>query len=762
MKKSSKESSCSRQNLEEFKKELLTWEKFFSVLPDALICTDDLGIILCANKRAEDIFGYSTAEIIGQSVEFLIPMNLHDRHTSYREKYTQKPTPRSMGSGLKIKGLRKNGVEFPVDISLNHLIISGEIVIFALIRDITDILKTENESHENEKKFILTIQGIDEIIYSVKIDGNPNKGIVQFVTGRVEEILGIKPEKFINNSGLWFSLIHPDYVSDIVEQTNNLIKEKKSIKREYRIKSNKDAGYIWIEDKVFPQLDDSGNVVGLFGVARDITESKAEVERLMMQITILENVHDSVVVTDLDGKITYWNKGAEKIFGYSAEEMLAKTRDILFPPDSGYDLKADFATLKKGNIIDREWKRLGKDKKEIWLRTKRVLMRNKKGENIGYLGVSRDVTGQKLAEEEIKKLSLVVENTSDIVIITDTNKKIEWVNNGFIQVTGYTFDEIKGKKPSLLQGPDTDPTTIVYLKDRISKQLPFRCEILNYKKTGEKYWIETSGQPLFDESGKLMKWFSIERNVTEKKNAEKELIKAKEKAEQSDKLKTEFLAQVSHEIRTPLVSILGYAELLMTDIKEDKSEYLLEYLEDISIASKRMQRTFDLIINAAQIITNNFEPKFTSFNVTNEVFLRLNLEFKKLAEQKDLEYIFFDNAKVNNIIADKFSVNQLFSNLIDNAIKFTKQGFVKVEIISKDDAIWVSVIDSGIGISEEFLSLIFDPFRQEDQGYSREFEGNGLGLTLAKYYCEINNAELSVHSAKGKGSVFTVKFKLKM
>ena len=239
-----------------------------------------------------------------------------------------------------------------------------------------------------------------------------------------------------------------------------------------------------------------------------------------------------------------------------------------------------------------------------------------------------------------------------------------------------------------------------------------------------------------------------------------DLIEAKEKAEKSEKLKSEFLSLVSHEIRTPLVTIVSYSNLINEHFNDGNISILPEYLESLSVSGMRMQRTFDLIVNAAQVLTNNYEPKFKKLNLADDILLKVFNEFKNQAGQKELEYILIDNSKDKNIFADDYSLYQLFSNLIDNAIKYTKEGFVKIEINQENRTIIVKISDSGIGISEDFLPYIFETFRQEDQGYSRRYEGNGLGLMITKKYCEINGGEIFVESIKGSGSIFTVKFKL--
>lgn len=376
------------------------------------------------------------------------------------------------------------------------------------------------------------------------------------------------------------------------------------------------------------------------------------------------------------------------------------------------------------------------------------------------IGIDREITERIQAENKIRKLSRAVEQSPVSIVITDTNGDIEYVNPKVMEITGYQFEELIGKNPRIFSSGEQSKNDYKVLWDTILSGKEWSGELHNKKKNGALYWESVSISPILSENGDITHFIAIKEDITGHKKILEELILAKEKAEQSDKLKSEFLSQVSHEIRTPLVSMVNYSDMIRDDIEEGNFDGLSEYIGSLSDAGKRLQRTFDLIINAAQILTNNFEPTFIPVDLVKDILLQVYNEFKNQADQKGLDYIFVDNSKDKNIIADEYSVSQLFSNLLDNAIKYTKEGFVKIEVAHERETVIVNVIDSGIGISSDFLTHLFEPFRQEEQGYTRKYEGNGLGLLLAKKYCEINNAEINVDSIQSKGSTFTVRFKL--
>ncbi|HEX2866828.1 MAG TPA: ATP-binding protein [Ignavibacteriales bacterium] len=239
---------------------------------------------------------------------------------------------------------------------------------------------------------------------------------------------------------------------------------------------------------------------------------------------------------------------------------------------------------------------------------------------------------------------------------------------------------------------------------------------------------------------------------------EDELIKAIQLAERSDRLKTDFLTQMSHEIRTPLNTILSYISLIKEDIENKQFDDLPLFFETVDNGGKRLIRTIDLILNMAQVQTGNIECHYTEMDLHEEI-ARLQQEFSVIAGRKGLEFSFSSSSPESRIVADKYTVAQIFENIFENAIKYTHSGGINVNMYNRNGTICVDIQDTGIGIHKEYLPYLFTPFSQEETGYTRKYEGNGLGLALVKKYAELNNADIKVRSEKGEGSTFTVSFK---
>jgi len=377
--------------------------------------------------------------------------------------------------------------------------------------------------------------------------------------------------------------------------------------------------------------------------------------------------------------------------------------------------------------------------------------------------------------------------TSPVTVFTlNTSLQIENISPNVENIFGYKSDELIGKE--ILEISYSEDKS--KLKSRLDYLVKNGSDYENWelrklKKDGEIIWVrefvqisnskdnvyeikvcctdvteqKKLEQKLIESEQKYNNLLETSVKSSDSKHYEEELLKAKNKAEESDKLKSQFLAQISHEIRSPIHTILSFSSLIYEDIKDVINDEIECNFKIINSAGQRMTRTIDLILNMSEIQTGTYDYTPRDADIYSEILISLIDEAKVSSINKNVK--FRVNKTTNDTIrnVDTYTISQIFVNLLENAFKYTKKGFIELGIhLNKNDALEISVADTGIGIAEEYLPKLFDPFSQEEQGYTRTFEGNGLGLALVKNYCTMNKAEIIVESKKGIGTTFRIIF----
>jgi PAS domain S-box-containing protein len=373
-----------------------------------------------------------------------------------------------------------------------------------------------------------------------------------------------------------------------------------------------------------------------------------------------------------------------------------------------------------------------------------------------------EINQRKKAEVSLQKseeqFRLVFQNAPIGIVIISTEGKIISVNKSFCDTIGFIRDEIIGIPIKyLFEQNDLEGFSDDGFDLNGNPVADINTEKILLKKEGKEIHVIVKSVSVLDENGKVKHYVMQMLDISEIKRVQKELFEALKKAEESDRLKSAFLAQMSHEIRTPLNVILTSIPLIADEISSD-DEDLKIILDSVKSAGKRLQRTIDMILSMSSVQSGNYKATFEKFDIIPDL-QNMVKEFKSLSDDKGLKLKFTQSDDTAFITADRYTVNQVFQNLINNAIKYTLKGYVEVYVKNlKNDKVKIEIRDSGIGMSEEYLQKMFMPFSQEDSGYKREFEGNGLGLALVKKYIELNNAEINVESEKNIGSVFSVIF----
>ena len=360
---------------------------------------------------------------------------------------------------------------------------------------------------------------------------------------------------------------------------------------------------------------------------------------------------------------------------------------------------------------------------------------------------------RKHTEEKIRQLSQAVEQSPVTIVISNTNGDIEYVNSKFIETTGYQLEEVIGKNPRVLKSGYTSPREYKGLWQTIAAGNEWHGEFHNKKKDGTLFWESATISPILNAEGKITHYIAIKEDITHRKRVEKELVKSKERAEESDRLKLVFLANMSHEIRTPMNGILGFTELLKEPKLTGKEQQ--EYISIIEKSGKRMLNIINDIISISKVESGQIEISLTETNV-NEQLKYIQTFFQPEAKQKGIQLTILKklSSKDNLIKTDREKVYAVLTNLVKNALKFTTEGSIEFGCEKKGGYLEFFVKDTGLGISKSQKKIIFERFRQANETISRTHEGSGLGLAISKAYVEMLDGKIWVESQERKGSAF--------
>ncbi len=368
------------------------------------------------------------------------------------------------------------------------------------------------------------------------------------------------------------------------------------------------------------------------------------------------------------------------------------------------------------------------------------------------------------AEKEVLKLSRAVEQSPNSVIITDTNGNIEYINPNGESMTGFPSTELMGVNPRIFSSGQTPKALYEDLWQTILAGQVWQGEILNKKKNGELYWEYALISPVIDENGNMINFLAIKTDITERKRLTEELIIAKEKAEESDRLKSAFLTNISHEIRTPMNGILGFAELLeAAELNGDEQQ---NYIRIIKKSGDRMLNIINELVDISKIESGLMPTFVTETNINDQIDFIFSF-FEPEAEAKGLKLTYHADLPVDEsvISTDQEKIFAILSNLLANAIKFTNEGSIEFGYKFKPVSLNVGgklgpeyiefyVTDTGIGIPADRQQAIFERFIQADISDRRPFQGAGLGLSIAKAYVGMLGGKIWVESEVGKGSTF--------
>ncbi len=511
--------------------------------------------------------------------------------------------------------------------------------------------------------------------------------------------------------------------------------------------------------------------------------------------SIFDDAKNGICIVDHSGKFIELNNLYAEMFGYEKDELIGKDYTTIITEDSLPVVQQNHKKIFNGtSILKADEKVKHKNGTLFYVQTTNLRINDEHGNRL-RITTAVDITSR-LRNELIQSVLLKISNLTNLTTPSDNlyasihqavcellpiKNFTVCVKNGIIDVLDFPYieDEKGIEDKTVLESEHNlianssksvmmeEETINELIKNNILKpyqHVPksiFGIPLISQNEILGSLLIKDYNKSAYsNEDRELLELVAGQiARVIERKNYEDKLVHARIKAEEAVKIKSEFLAQISHEIRTPLNSILSFSSLIKNELNGQLTPELKETFKYIESGGNRLTRTIDLILNVSKSQNNQYKIKLEEVDLNEEVLMPITQGFRDAAQKKGIDIQFEKNGQRFRIVCDQYSVNQLFSNLIENAVKYTDNGSVKIKtFINEVGKIQVDVEDSGIGISSEYVPKLFEPFSQEEQGYTRSYEGIGLGLSLVKNYADLNNAEVKVKSEKEKGSVFSVIF----
>ena len=494
---------------------------------------------------------------------------------------------------------------------------------------------------------------------------------------------------------------------------------------------------------------------------RRLLEQSEEQNRVIMNASL-----NGTIIINSAGVITLWNEQAEKIFGWKQEEVLGKTLGETIIPQRHHEGHtkgiAHYIATKEGPALNKQIELPALNKQGVEFPIEISITPIHLNGELSFCSFIQDISERKNAEANLRiqeeKYRNIITNMNLGLIEVDLNEKIQFVNQSFELMSGFSSSELIGKTPTSLFVSKEIASLIENKKELRKKGISDIYQIPVKNKRGELRWWAISAAPNYDDSGNFVGSVGIHLDITEQKELEIALGIEKEKAQQSARSKEAFLANMSHEIRTPLNAIIGFLRELN---REELSPNQRQHINNSTIASKHLLSIINNILDISKIEAGEMTVECENMVLQNSIENVIAVLESK-AKEKGLLLNSFISNKIHPILqGDSLRIEQVLFNLIGNAIKFTQQGFITVHCELRNDYphaqdLRILISDTGIGMDQQFVNSIFKKFSQEDKTITRKFGGTGLGMSITHELIQLMNGTIEIESTKNKGTTITI------
>ncbi|MGD9819161.1 MAG: PAS domain S-box protein [Desulfomonilaceae bacterium] len=728
------------------------WEK----APVMMISLDTEARIRFVSDLFCDELGYERSEVIGRT-----PFEFQTAESAIYSKSVV--FPEFVRSGVVKKAelqlVKKNGeaIDVLLNVTSEHDAQGNTLHSRSVYMDVTDQKQAQRELLESQRMYEDMVSGMPGGVYRLRM--KPDRSWkFDFVSDRWCELNGLEKNSVLNDPLVAFTHFHPDDKDNFIKSNEQAHDRLEPFVWEGRIIVNNEVRYAHIESK--PRVLETGDVLWN-GVQTDITASKRAEEALRENEGLLRGFFDNaeglVWVKDLEGRFLKVNNFTAKAIGLPEDKIIGRTIDDLPTQNSAFiDLENDKRVLEQRRPMHFEEIVELADGTHTFLSVKFPL-RNAQGDLFGLGAICSDITDRKNAEMELRRLESAIDQAAEVVIITQGDGTILYVNPAFEKTTGYRREEVLGRNTRILRSADQDDDFYADLWNTITQGNVWEGRFINRRKDGKIYYEDATISPVRDSSGKIINFVAVKRDVTEH-------LELSNKLQQAQKMEAvgALAGGVAHDFNNILQVALGYTEILL-----DNKNFPEKYRSDINKIRESAIRGADLV-KRLMTFSRKSETKLKPLDLNRRI-----MELRKILERTIPKMIKIQLELAENletIKADPTQMDQILMNLTVNARDAMPEGGVlkfQTENISFKDSseanryglesgnyVMLKVSDNGLGIDKSDLDYIFDPFfTTKDMSH-----GTGLGLSVVRGVVESHGGNISCESAPGEGTVFTIFF----
>lgn len=755
---------------EDARKEIEFNAQLLNSIGDAVIYTDVNGIIKYWNKAAERIYGWKKEDALAR--------NILEKMPAHAMKKADRNIMQAILKGKTWTGeftvVNKGGHTFNILLTSAPLMDENNKVagIIGVSRDITERKKAETASRDFAERLKNISQNLPGAIFQYKITPNGEMSL-PFVSGATWDIYNHTAKELMDYPELTEEMVHPEDKQRYHDEIQKSFETLSPYQSVYRI-ITPEGEIKWIEVKSNPEKLENGDVIWT-GVALNVTDFKKTEDLLRKSEQRFHDVAENIpglvyqikMTPDGEFEMPYISKSAGRIFKQDIKEI---NSDALFarvhPDDLSALVESSGRSAKDLSPWSQEFRVMSSEGKYLWVQGRSMPRRQEDMSTI-WNGVMIDITDRKKVELKIRENEEKLQEAQQIAKMGNfeldlLTYRIRWSEN-FFKLLHIDIDDPEMKLGTFqnLIVPEERWKVKHYIRKTVDSRSSKTFDIKLQLKDQTVKYLQISGKPLMHENNEVTRIIGTAMDITRRKIHEIEVQEAREKAEESDRLKSIFLQTMSHELRTPLNAIIGFSDLMLNadsdpgqkqefiPLINNSGKHLLSIIEDMFELSA-LETGQSKVVRDEIRLPEFFDDIIPGIEEYQHQIEKQHLELAYIPEQNNSGFVFE---------SDKSKLSKVLTILLSNALKFTEKGKIEFgyEKLEKDLRFFVR--DSGVGIPEEKHQLIFERFRQAEESPTRTFEGVGLGLSICKIIAELLHADIWVDSTVGEGSTFYFKLK---